>query len=98
MAAELDPARAEVRAISEMAALRDARVLEIGAGDGRLTFRYASQTRSVVGIDVKKGEIRSAAVCIPADLRAKVSFLCASATALPFQAQNFEVVLFASSL
>jgi ubiquinone/menaquinone biosynthesis C-methylase UbiE len=98
MATELDPAGAELRAIHEIALFRDARVLEIGAGEGRLTFRYAKEAKWVVGIDAKEGEIRSATRNCPADVLAHVRFLCASVTALPFPAQKFEIVLFASSL
>ena len=94
MATEIDPAGAEPRAILQAADFRNARVLEVGAGDGRLTFRYAERARSVVGIDMKGPEIRAAAR--RPDLR--LQFLCASATALPFAAERFEIVLLASSL
>jgi ubiquinone/menaquinone biosynthesis C-methylase UbiE len=98
MATELDPAGMELRTIQEIADLRNSRVLEVGAGDGRLTFRYAMGTKSVIGIDPKEPDIQSAARACCADLRATVDFLCASATALPFPAQGFDVVLLASSL
>ena len=98
MSTELDPAGVELRTIHEIADLRNVRVLEVGAGDGRLTFRYAMETKSVVGIDTKELDIQSAARSCRAELRAKVHFLCASATALPFPAQRFDLVLLASSL
>jgi ubiquinone/menaquinone biosynthesis C-methylase UbiE len=98
MATELDPAGMELRTIQEMADLRNSRVLEVGACDGRLTFRYAMETKSAIGIDPKEPDIQSAARSCCAELRAKVHFLCASTTALPFPAQGFDVVLLASSL
>lgn len=98
MATELDPAGAELRTIHEIADLRNCRVLEVGAGDGRLTFRYAMETKSVIGIDTKEPDIQSAAKRCRAELRAKVHFLCASGTALPFPAHRFDVLLLASSL
>jgi SAM-dependent methyltransferase len=98
MATELDPAGMELRTIHEMADLRNSRVLEVGAGDGRLTFRYAMETKSAIGIDPKQPDIQSAARSCREELRAKVHFLCASTTALPFPAQRFDVVLLASSL
>jgi ubiquinone/menaquinone biosynthesis C-methylase UbiE len=98
MSTELGPAGVELRTIHEIADLRSVRVLEVGAGDGRLTFRYAMETKSVVGIDTKELDIQSAARSCRAELHAKVHFLCASATALPFPAQRFDVVLLASSL
>jgi len=102
MATEIDPARAMPRAILEAADLRDARILEAGAGDGRLTLQYAFQSRSVIGIDTKEPDIRLA-LARPMDTseteaHGRVRFLCASATALPFPAERFEIVLLASSL
>jgi len=97
MATEVDPAGVMPRAILQAANFRNTRVLEVGAGDGRLTFQYAEEPSSVVGIDTKELDIRSAAEA-RAGLRGHVRFLCASATALPFSAERFEIVLLASSL
>ena len=98
MATEVDPAGGEPRAILQAADFRNTRVLEVGAGDGRLTFRYAEEARFVVGIDTKEPDIRSAAEGPLAELHGRVQFLCAGATALPFSAEQFEIVLLASSL
>src|SRR6516162_7335378 len=96
MATEVDPAGVMPRAILKAADLRDARVLEVGAGDGRLTFQYASEPRSVVAIDTKEPDIRAASQCPGVELRGDVQFLCASAIALPFSAEEFRIVLLAS--
>ena len=98
MATEIDPSGVEPRAILQAAEFRGARVLEVGAGDGRLTFRYATQPRSVVGVDIKEPEIRSAAKAVHGEFRGKAQFVCASATALPFSSGEFEIVLLSSSL
>lgn len=98
MATEVDPARVMPGAIFKAADFRDARVLEVGSGDGRLTFQYAEDTRSVVGIDTKEADIRAASQYVRADRRGEVQFLCASAAALPFSAEQFGIVLLASSL
>lgn len=98
MPTELDPAGMESRAILEAADFRNARVLEAGAGDGRLTFRYAREPKWVVAIDTKVTEIRSAARNCSAELREHVRFLCASASALPFPGETFNIVLLANSL
>jgi ubiquinone/menaquinone biosynthesis C-methylase UbiE len=74
------------------------RVLEVGAGDGRLTFRYAEAAMSVVGIDTKEQEIRSAAKISCVERRGPVRFLCATGAELPFPAKEFEIALLASSL
>ena len=98
MATEIDPAGVMPRAVLEAADFRGAGVLEVGAGDGRLTFQYAAQPRSVVGIDSKEPDIRTASQRSDVERRGDVQFVCASATALPFAAERFEIVLLASSL
>ena len=97
MATEIDPAGVMPRAILNAADFRGVRVLEVGAGDGRLTFQYAAEPTSVVGIDTKEQGIRAASGP-RVELRGDVRFLCASATALPFSAEQFGIVLLASSL
>ena len=98
MATEVDPARVMPHAILKAADLRNTRILEVGAGDGRLTYQYASQPRSVIAIDTNELDVRSALGTSRMEIRGQVRFLCASATALPFCAEQFEVVLLASSL
>ncbi len=98
MAIEIDPAGIEPCVILEAVDLLNARVLEVGAGDGRLTFRYAHAPMSVIGIDTKELEIRSAAKVPRAQRHGDMRFLCASAANLPFPAEAFEIVLLASSL
>jgi ubiquinone/menaquinone biosynthesis C-methylase UbiE len=98
MATEIDPAGVMPRAILKAADFRGARVLEVGAGDGRLTFQYAAEPGSVVGIDTKEPEIRMASQRPRVEPYGDVQFLCASATALPFSAEQFGIVLLASSL
>jgi ubiquinone/menaquinone biosynthesis C-methylase UbiE len=98
MATEVDPAGVMPRAVLKAADFRSARVLEVGAGDGRLTFQYAAEAASVLGIDTKEPDIRTASLRLSADRLADVRFLCASATALPFSVEQFGIVLLASSL
>ena len=98
MATEIDPRGVMPRVILSAADFRDASVLEVGAGDGRLTYQYAAETTSVVGIDTKEPDIRAALHHPGMEAREKVQFLCASATALPFAAERFGLVLLASSL
>src|SRR5262249_6721812 len=98
MATEVDPAGVMPRAILNTVDFRDARVLEVGAADGRLTFQYAPEARFVVGIDTKEADIWAGSHRAGVELRRDVQFLCASATALPFSAEQFRIVLLASSL
>jgi len=96
MATEIDPEGVMPRAILKAADFREAQVLEVGAGDGRLTFQYAHRSGFVVGIDTKETDIRAATQS--PELRGNAQFLCASAAALPFPAERFGIVLLASSL
>ena len=98
MSTEIDPAGVMPRAILRAVDFRDALVLEVGAGDGRLTLQYAAESRSVVGIDTKEAEIRTATQHLGAERRGDVRFLCGSATALPFSDEQFGILLLASSL
>ncbi len=98
MATEIDPAGIESRAIIQAVDLRNADILEVGAGDGRLTLRYAEEVRSVVGIDPKEPEIQSASKLSRKERRGQARFLCASAIHLPFSSEAFGIVLLGSSL
>ncbi|MCL4250161.1 MAG: hypothetical protein KJ065_18580 [Anaerolineae bacterium] len=46
MTMQRDPENSEVNALATFASLDDAHILEIGSGDGRLTWRYAQRARS----------------------------------------------------
>ena len=98
MATEQDPAGVMPSAILNAADFRGARVLEVGAGDGRLTHHYASEPRSVVAIDTKESDILLAKRYPQGEDGRNVEFLCASATDLPFSDEQFGMVLLASSL
>ena len=98
MATEIDPAGVEPHAILQAVDFRNADILEVGAGDGRLTFEYAKEAGSVVGIDTKEPETRSAAQLSLGEHRGQAQFLCASAIRLPFRGEAFGIVLLGSSL
>ena len=98
MATNLDPQRAELHALFGAANFGTARVLEIGSGDGRLAFRYADTSPLVVGIDEQDEELASARRNRPARLATRLRFVRASAEALPFRGDVFDIGLFAWSL
>ena len=103
MAILFDPAGNERRLLLEMLGdLSGLSVLEIGSGDGRLTWRYAEFAGRVVGIDPKAEAVAQAEGNRPAHLRQQVSFLAASledyaAQALP-RGERFDRVLLSWSL
>ncbi len=72
----IDPERNEVDALLEFVGdLQGKRVLEIGAGDGRLTWRYAPNAGEVVGIDPNPERINRAKNDMPEGLRGHVVML-----------------------
>ncbi|MBN2551098.1 MAG: class I SAM-dependent methyltransferase [Anaerolineales bacterium] len=75
MPIELDPEGHETKALlAYLGPLRGLRLLEIGCGDGRLTWRYARLAARVVGIDPHRGKIARARQDRPLKLRRKVTF------------------------
>ncbi len=73
-------------------------VLEIGCGNGRLTFQYAPFSGRVVGIDSNPKYIAEARKRVPKVLRGRLSFRVASGESVPFEAESFDLVFFAWSL
>jgi predicted RNA methylase len=72
----LDPERNEINALLEFTEdLAGKRVLEIGAGSGRLTWRYAALTGEVVGIDPGQERIARARNDMPEELKGHVVML-----------------------
>ena len=95
---EIDPEGIETRELLAAVDFTDKTVLEIGCGDGRLTFKYASTPRRVVGIEPGASPLTAAQSNCPAVLRPHVHFTQASAVTLPFHRYTFDIVLLAKSL
>ena len=98
MPSELDPRGVESEALLGAADFEGARVLEVGSGDGRLAFRYASASAFVVGIEPQLNEVRSALQACPSNLRPRITFAQATALALPFRNDAFDIAVLAWSL
>lgn len=98
MPSERDPQGREAQVLLAVADFKNARVLEVGCGDGWLTFRYAQVPSFVVGIDTKTDDVLQAEMSWPPALRCRKKFIQASAPTLPFRDGTFDIALFASSL
>jgi ubiquinone/menaquinone biosynthesis C-methylase UbiE len=61
MTIRIDPEESETEALFALADLDGAAVLEVGCGDGRLTFRYADRAGHVTAIEPFEGSIARAA-------------------------------------
>jgi ubiquinone/menaquinone biosynthesis C-methylase UbiE len=94
----IDPEGYETGALDELVDLTDRAVLEIGAGDGRLTWRLAARARSVVALDASEHDIATARKSLTKELSGRVHFLLADATTFRYPRNRFEVVVLSHSL
>jgi len=69
-----DPENNEARALSAMASVNGQDVLEIGCGDGRVTWLYADRAGRVTAIDPSAKQIAVARGQLPDRLRDRVEF------------------------
>jgi ubiquinone/menaquinone biosynthesis C-methylase UbiE len=97
MTVQKDAERNESKSLRKFAEFTDQRVLEIGCGEGRLTWQYAKETRSTIGIDLDQDGLRVALFDRPSDLERKVHFSLAESEHLPFSKETFDLALFAWS-
>jgi 2-polyprenyl-3-methyl-5-hydroxy-6-metoxy-1,4-benzoquinol methylase len=74
MTIRVDPENNEPHALFNLADLNGQRVLEIGCGDGRLTWRYAGKAKHVTAIDPFADAITRAKENIPDKLKYRVDF------------------------
>ena len=70
-------------------------ILEVGCGDGKLTFQYAGMADKVVGIDPEIADLRLA---LSDKRRDHSQFLQSVGEHLPFPSEAFDLVIFGSSL
>jgi ubiquinone/menaquinone biosynthesis C-methylase UbiE len=94
----LDPEGTEIRVLNSLCRLRGRDVLEIGAGNGRLTWRYAERANSVLGLEPDGGRVERAMAARPNALRNRVHFREGDAVRVELPAASFDVVLFSWSI
>jgi ubiquinone/menaquinone biosynthesis C-methylase UbiE len=70
-------------------------ILEIGCGDGKFTFQYSGIARKVFGIDPEISELK---IAKRNQRSLNTYFIQSKAESLPLPTQNFDIVIFASSL
>jgi 2-polyprenyl-3-methyl-5-hydroxy-6-metoxy-1,4-benzoquinol methylase len=97
-ASVLDPEGAHYAALERVAEFAGADVLEVGCGDGRLTFPLAQRAASVFAFDPDADAVEAARADLPAELAERVTFAAASATAIEIPRSAFDIVLFSWSL
>lgn len=98
MPAIIDPDGVEIVTINELVDLHDLRIVEIGCGDGRLTFECGRDAASILAFDSDTDAIRKARAETPRALRRRIRFEVADAAKLELPKGEFDLALFSWSL
>jgi ubiquinone/menaquinone biosynthesis C-methylase UbiE len=94
----IDPKGVETRVINELVEFEGLRVLEVGCGDGRMTWRYAEKASSILAVDVDEEKIEAAKRATPDHLRSKVRFDVIDLTRAQLPADSFDAAVLSYSL
>ena len=98
MAQVVDPDGVELPTIRELVDLEGVRIVEVGCGDGRLTFGCAERAASVLAFDADEELVHRARASTPHDLRERIRFEVADAAAIELPRGEFDLALFSWSL
>jgi predicted RNA methylase len=94
----VDAEGAHLDAVLRAADFRGRRVLEVGSGEGRLTWGIAPLAASVLAFDPDGEYIETARAECPDELRDKVRFEVASADEIEVARHSVDLVFFSWSL
>jgi ubiquinone/menaquinone biosynthesis C-methylase UbiE len=98
MSMQKDPEGFEKKILHKFVDFSNRRALEIGCGEGRLTWKYAAASRLTLGFDPDHEALRVARADSPHDLSEHVHFAQASAIHIPFSKETFDIAILAWSL
>lgn len=98
MTLQKDPEGFEKKILHKYADFANKSVLEIGCGEGRLTWKYAGTSSLTVGFDPDNDALCVARADSPSALRGHVHFAQASASHIPFSKEKFDIAILAWSL
>ena len=93
-----DPERNEIRHLRKFVDFAGKRVLEIGCGEGRLTWQYAKHAQQIIATDIDHDSLRVAKVDRPYDVENTVQLACVDSQYLPFSKEKFDIAILAWSL
>ena len=89
------PHRESADVVREFLSLEDARVLDVGCGDGSLVRMMAREGVEVTGLEISESRLARARAASPV---AGESYRVGRAEALPFDDRAFDIVVFFNSL
>jgi ubiquinone/menaquinone biosynthesis C-methylase UbiE len=92
------PSKLELEAISDLIEFKKLRVLEIGCGDGRLSYAFADRARSWVATDPDPNELQQADRDTRRPQTRKLHLAQADGRGLPFADNSFDIAFFTWSL
>lgn len=94
----VDPDGVEIATIRELVDLRGLRLVEVGCGDGRVTFECARQAASILAVDPDEELVDKARGATPRSLRSRIRFEVANAAEIELPKAEFDLALFSWSL
>lgn len=98
MSFTIDPQGVETRVINDLVDFDGLRVLEVGCGDGRLTWRFAEKASSVLAVDVNEEKIEAAKQATPDHLRSTVNFEVMDVARTQLPTASFDAAVLSHSL
>jgi len=98
VASTKDAGGSELDALNSLVDFSGKRVIEIGCGEGRMTWLYADETAEVLGVDPDEESIADARAALPSRLADRVEFRVADAQALDVPRQRFDIAFLSWSL
>ena len=98
MSLQKDPENKEGKTLNRFADVANQTILEVGCGEGRLTWKYAKHAKQVFAFDHDHDALRIARADCPIDLHKQIHFANASARYIPFSKEKFDIAILAWSL
>ncbi|MDA1035878.1 MAG: class I SAM-dependent methyltransferase [Chloroflexi bacterium] len=93
-----DPGQIETQVIRNLIDFAGKDVLEVGCGEGRMTWRFADIARSVLAIDPDEDSIAIAREQTPRMLRNRVAFMAAGITDVALSENAFDIAILSWSI
>lgn len=98
MTLQRDPEDNEKKYLHKFADLKDKRILEVGCGEGRLTWKYAKLAKQVFAFDIDHDAIRIARADAVMNACQHVLLFNASAKQIPLKKETFDIAIGSLSL